>query len=187
MRWTRLFDDLEAQLALQEQADLVGEVAEHTRAERGRVGLDDRLAVMIHCPVALRVQGVGRLAGTVQDVGADWVVLRTSAQAASRSRHVLVTRHAILSLSGLSPRADQRAGLAQRHLDLRHAVRALSRDRSVVRFTDIGGGELTGTIDRVGRDHVDLSDHAEDEPRRAAAVRTVHTVPFAALAIVRQF
>jgi hypothetical protein len=56
----------------------------------------------------------------------------------------------------------------------------------VLRLTDVGGGQQSGTIDRVGRDYVDLADHAADLPRRAEAVRSWHSVPLWALATVRQ-
>lgn len=184
MRWTRLFDDLEAQLAAQERAELLLEVVDSTRSERGRVLWAERLLATTEQPVRVRVRGVGQLTGTVHEVGADWLVLLIAVQGPARRGEVLVPQKAVLSVSGLSPRADQRA--TRRLLDLRLALRALSRDRSVVRVTDVEGGQLTGTIDRVGRDHVDVADHADDIPRRAGAVRAVHTVPLAALATVRQ-
>jgi len=44
---------------------------------------------------------------------------------------------------------------------------------------------LTATIARVGADHLDLAQHAPDEPRRAATVRGVVVVRLGALAMVR--
>lgn len=186
MRWTRLFDDLEAQLAVQERAELLADVAEHTRSERARVHWVERLVATAPGPVGVRVRGVGQVTGTVHEVGSDWFLLLVSVQGPQRRRHVLIPQHAVLSLSGLSGRADQRAGASRRRFDLRQALRALSRDRCLVRVTDVDGGHLTGTIDRVGRDHLDLADHADDEPRRAGAVRTTHTVPSAGVAVLRQ-
>lgn len=186
MRWTRLFDDLEAQLARQERADLALEVAEHVRAERGQVALLDRLLVTAGAQVSLRVRGVGPARGTVAEVGSGWLVLSTPAEGAGRRRALLVPLSAVLMVAGLSPRSDGRDALAQRRLDLRHALRALSRDRAVVRLTDVEGGQVTGTIDRVGLDHLDLADHPDDLPRREPAVRQTHTVPFAAVATIRQ-
>ena len=186
MRWTRLFDDLEAQLAGQERAELALEVAEHVRAERGQVSLLDRLLVSGGAAVSLRVRGVGPVCGTVAEVGSGWLVLRAPAGGADRSRDLLVPLTAVLMATGLPARSDGRDALAQRRLDLRHALRALSRDRAVVRLTDVEGGQVTGTIDRVGLDHLDLADHPDDVPRRGPAVRQTHALPFDAVATVRQ-
>ena len=49
----------------------------------------------------------------------------------------------------------------------------------------LASGEVHGTIDRVGRDHVDLAVHDRGEPRREGAVREVRIVPLAALLLVR--
>lgn len=186
MRWSRLFDDLEAQLAMEERETLRSEVAEHVRAERARLSLVDRLVTGLEAPVSLTVRGSGVLEGRLREVGADWCVLHTGVLGPQRRRDVLVPLAAVLAVTGLPLRADQREGSAQRRLTLRHALRALSRDRAAVRLTDVEGAHLTGTIDRVGLDHLDLADHADDEPRRPRAVRSWQSVPFAALGCVRQ-
>jgi hypothetical protein len=46
------------------------------------------------------------------------------------------------------------------------------------------GPRLVGTIDAVGADHLDLAEHPEGLPRRRENVRTVATVPFAAVVAV---
>src|SRR5258708_1844617 len=42
-----------------------------------------------------------------------------------------------------------------------------------------------GTIDRVGRDRLDLAEHEAGVPRRAAAVGRIRIVPFTELLLVR--
>lgn len=186
MRWSDLFDDLEAQLEALERAEIVGEIAEHTRAERGRVGLTDRLMAMIDAPVELLVAGGERLSGEVAEVAEEWFVVRSRRGRSGRGEEVLVRTHAVLAFQGLGERAQPSGGGVQRRFDLRLALRAVSRDRAVVRVSDMVGGRTIGTIDRVGRDHLDLGVHPEDLPRRATALRTTTVMPFAALATVRR-
>jgi hypothetical protein len=194
MRWQALFDDLEAQLEAAEAAELAGEVAERTRIEHGRVRLGDRLAAAAGSPVGLAVPGHGVVRGRLQDAGADWVLLDdgdagAGGRAAGRAggREVLVPQAALLSVSGL-PRtaaAPDAAGAVGRRLDLRWALRGLARSRAGVVVGLVDGSSLSGTLDRVGADHVDLAEHPAGEARRATAVRGVRLVPLAALAVVR--
>lgn len=182
MRWSRLFDDLEAQLTALDEAELFAEVAEHTRSVRGELVLTDRLAAHLGAPVRLRVRGIGVLEGDLVELGEDWLVVRVAGGHGHRA--ALVPVLSVVGVWGLSGRADPHPGLHQRRLGIRQALRAISRDRQVVRLTDVDGTHTTGTIDRVGRDHLDLADHPEDVPRRAGQVRQAVVVPFWALACV---
>jgi hypothetical protein len=60
----------------------------------------------------------------------------------------------------------------------------MARDRSAVSVITDDGAGLTGTIDRVGADFVEVAEHPLGEPRRAGAVRAVHTVALDAVAVV---
>jgi hypothetical protein len=44
---------------------------------------------------------------------------------------------------------------------------------------------VSGTLDRVGADVVEVSEHGPGEARRRGEVGSVRTVPFSALALVR--
>lgn len=180
-RWHELFGDLEAQLDAAEAAELAGEVADRTRREAGLLSLADRLAVAAGSPVQVRVPGHAPLRGRLLDTGPDWLLLDQDG-----GREALVPAVAMLALTGLSGRtqAPGTGSAVDRRLDLRWALRALARDRSgaSLRLTD--GSVLTGTLDRVGADHVDLAEHPAGEPRRAGAVRQVWTVPVTALSTV---
>lgn len=182
MRWERLFEDLEAVLREQERQELEAEVADRTRRERALLGLQERLTACCRTGAVaeLRVAGVGALRGPVTDVGSDWVLVEERPD-----RPVLVAYPAVRSLV-LPPARLAPTGAVARAFALGAALRAISRDRSVVDVVDLDGHLVTGTVDAVGRDVVDLAEHPADLPRRAANVRAVLTVPFAAVAAVRR-
>lgn len=184
MRWDDLFADLEGQLAAEAARELDAEVADRTRRETARLRLVDRLRAAVEdgVPVTVAVSGLPAPAeGTVTGVGPDWVLVRTAAG------EVLVHLAAVGWLVGLGPRAVEPGseGPVEARFGLGPALRALARDRAHVRVVLVDGTAFGGTLDRVGADHVQLAEHPDDEPRRAAAVRQVRVVPFAALALVR--
>ena len=72
-----------------------------------------------------------------------------------------------------------------RRFGLGYALRGLSRDRAVVALTDVTGTVSTGTIDAVGRDSFDLTEHAPDAVRRPGNVLGSKVVPFAAVVCLR--
>lgn len=182
MRWQQLFEDLSARQETLARVERDLEIAEHTRAERGQVALADRLAAGEGAPVRLRVRGLGEVSGVPLTVGLDWLLLDRG-PAVVAGRELVVPLAAVLAVEGLTRRADGRP----RRLDLRHALRAVSRDRATVRVHLVDGDHLSGTVNRVLADHLDLSRHPDHEPRRAGAVRGLTSLPYAALASVRRF
>lgn len=174
VRWESLFRDLEAQLSAAERADVDAEVAERSRAEWGQVALADRLRAGTGGQVELLLVGGERLSGTCADVAPEWVVVLQG------RTQVLVPLHGLAAVVGPPRAVAPRGGEVLHRLRLGHALRALARDRAAVRLVT-AGGTLTGTIDRVAADHLDLAEHLVGEPRRPGAVRDVVAVPFAAL------
>jgi hypothetical protein len=177
VRWQALFADLEAQFQAEERRELDQEVAERTRRERAAIGLYERLAAAgPSAPLAIRVHGGALiLHGAVADVGEGWVLLSGKGQ-----RPVLVPFSAVLAVSGLALRAAPE--VAGKRFGFGYALRGLSRDRAAVALTDVTGVVTTGTIDAVGADVVDLSEHPGDEPRRQGSVVARRLVPFSAIA-----
>jgi hypothetical protein len=182
MRWQQLFADLTAQFSEAEAAAELAESASRTRAEAGAVTVAGRLGGSVGAEVRLRCRGAGQLAGTLADVGPDWLLLVDE-----RGAESVVAMRAVTSVSGLgrrTSREDEDHGRPRVRFDLRLVLRATARDRSTVTIRTDDGGVLIGTIDRVGADFVELAEHPLGEPRRAAAVRAVHAVALAAVAVV---
>lgn len=178
MRWDRLFEDLEAQAEAEAAAEAWAEVAERSRGEQASVWLADRLRAHVGVELGVLLRGGATVSGACRDVGPEWVVLEEPRGQA------LVPLGAVTSVSGLSRRVAPPAGEVLRRLSLRTALRGLARDRAPVRL-DVDGAELTGTLDRVAADHVDLAMHPVGERRTRAAVREVRAVPLTALLCVR--
>lgn len=179
MRWDRLFDDLEAQLELEESRELDAEVADRTRRERAQLDLQSRLLANQGASVGARL-GSGVLTGTVVDVGPDWLMLEMRPE-----WPVLVSLAALRSVTGLAPGAIATSTVARRFA-LGSALRAVSRDRATVALTDIDARITVGTIDVVGADHLEIAEHASDELRRSSNVVARHLVPFSAIESVRR-
>ena len=182
MRWQRPFADLEAQFEAAEAAADRAETGPRARAEVGALRLADRLRGAIGLPISLRCRGAGQLTGVVADVGTNWLLL-----ADDRGRETVVATAAVLSVGGLVRRTavPEDAGPVQRRMDLRRALRALARDRSTVQVVLEDGELVTGTVDRVGADFVELAEHHLDEPRRVEAVLGVRAVVIDAVVAVR--
>jgi len=181
MRWQQLFADLQAQFEAEGAAEDRAVGASRARAEMGAVDLVRRLRGSVGLPVALRCRGAGAVTGTLIDAGVDWVLLEDE-----QGRSLLVANAAVRTVAGLGRRTTpEETGVVRARMDLRWALRGLARDRSAVQVVLDDGGLLTGTLDRVGADHVDLAEHPADLPRRAEAVQGVCAVVIAAIAVVR--
>jgi hypothetical protein len=146
----------------------------------GRGGDEVQLALVDGGSVAVRIGSAGR----------DWIAGEVTTGAA---RHALVVP--IAAIAGVLPSHDQlQRGLQpappdalpalEARLGLGFVLRDLCRRRSGVEVrTRLGA--LHGTIDRVGRDHLDLAEHDAGEARRDRAVRRIRLVPFDAIVAVR--
>lgn len=182
MRWQGLFADLEGQLEAADAAALAGEVADRSRREAALVRLADRLAPAVGQDLGLHLAPKARVQGRLLDTGQDWLLLQEGGGA-----ELLVPLAAVMGVVGAGSQAQHPAspGPVARRLDLRWALRGLARSRTGVVIGLIDGSRLTGTLDRVGADHVDVAEHGSGEWRRPGAVHQVRLVPIAALAVVR--
>ncbi len=149
VRWDDLFADLAGQLEAELGSEQAGLVAELTRAERAGVALADRLRAH-RGPARLALTDSGSLVGDVRDAGADWLLL-----AAGTQEH-LVPLAAVVAVGGLTERVAPPDRSAVGRLGLTTALRALARDRQVVRVAAVGV-QAVGLVAAVGADHVDLA------------------------------
>lgn len=179
MRWDDLFADLEAQLAAAEAAELTADVDQRLRLELGRTTLVGRLRAAVGHEIALGV-GDQVMHGRIEVVGPDWMLVTSRAE-------TLLPLAAVDWFQGLGrASASGDPGRVWSRLGLRSVLRGLARDRAEVRLHQTAGPPVVGTIDRVGADHLDLAVHPPGEPRRAAVVTAVRTVPLASVrAVVR--
>ncbi len=183
MRWTALFDDLEAQAAQLDHAARAAEVEERTRGEIAALTMWDRARASIGVPLALRLAGGTAVTGTLDRVGRDWWLLD-----AGEGREVLIATAGLAGVTGFGrgTATPGTAGAVEARTSLRQLLRAVTRDRSEVRIELTDGTAVAGTLDRIGGDFVDLAGHPAGEPRRRHEVRDVHLIPLAALAAVRR-
>lgn len=194
MRWQNLFDDLESQLESELAEDEPDLRAEEERLRLGRLTLRDRVRAM-HADdpatsLGVTLRGGERVALRIGALGRDWLAGETDAGVL---RSVIVPLAAVASLDPIGaqleaslrvdPAPEPPTALSAR-LGIAFVLRDLCRRRAAVEL-HVGGERSHGTIDRVGRDHLDLAEHAPGEPRRAGAVARIRIVVFAALDLVR--
>lgn len=205
MRWDDLFDDLESQLEQELGAEDVDVQAEEERLRLGRLTLRDRLSAMTRVgdgvsgglplgsaqEVRLALRD-GQLIGVVLgSLGRDWLVGELRGP---RRGSCLVPFDAI---AAVLPTAEQLARSVQgegasevpvslsARLGLGFVLRDLCRRRASLEVSTVSEERLHGTIDRVGRDHLDLAEHEAGVPRRAAAVTRIRILPLAQLVLLR--
>jgi hypothetical protein len=203
MRWDNLFDDLESQLEQGLGAEEVDLRAEEERLRLGRLTIRDRL-LAVHDSHERGEDYIVRLALTSSEVvpvrpatiGKDWLsgdILDGSkadrqciVPIASIAGMVLDREGVRRSLAPQPAGEMPRGGALAARLGLPFVLRDLCRRRVGVEIVlGSGGAVVTGTIDRVGRDHLDIAVHEPGMPRRESAVSEYRLVPFGALAFVR--
>jgi hypothetical protein len=187
MRWDELFADLEGQLehglgAEEREAEL-----EEERLRIGRASLRDRIAAIAAVPDPLRIRLTdgGAIDLVPRTVGRDWV----SGDLAGTSAQAVLPLPAV---DALLPTADQlrrslepvSLGAVTDRIGLAFVLRDLARRRRGLQLTT-PAGVLTGTIDRVGKDHLDLGVHPADDWRRASAVSRIEVVALSRILLVR--
>ncbi len=184
MRWDHLFDDLSAQLEHELQSEQVDLEQEEERLRIGRLPVRERLVALRRAPgdhgaVTVRLVTGDVLTVRLVTVGRDWFagsvegsgrVVQAAIPIAGVDALLLTPDQAATSLVPVAEASELGA-----RLGLPFLLRDLCRRRTAVTIRT-RASEATGTIDRVGRDHVDLAEHELDQPRRSSVVRRVRVI-----------
>lgn len=202
MRWDKLFDDLESQLEQELASDEVDLRAEEERLRLGRISLRDRLLALERAQgseatssVKMLFAGDRMLEFRPLGFGRDWFsaeLLETSGRRsqcivplAAVTGLVLSRAQVEQSLFALPETPQGAAGALSARLGLGYVLRDLCRRRSAIELRLLSGPTLHGTLDRVGRDHIDLALHEPGSPRRENQVSQYRVIPLSQLELVR--
>jgi hypothetical protein len=196
MRWDKLFDDLETQLERELTAEELDLGVEEERLRLGRLSLRDRLGA-IHgqdagAALLVTIATGEKLRLRPDALGRDWLSAEIEDGSARRSRCILALQSVVaVTLTPTQVRAslesaatDAHSALSQR-LGITFVLRDLCRRRRAVEVVITGGTSIHGTIDRVGRDHLDLAVHEPGTARRDSAVTDYRIVSLERLVLVR--
>lgn len=198
MRWDNLFDDLESQLEQELTAEEVDLQAEEERLRLARLGLRDRLRSLHAAAGAsermlrLSLADGSRITVDPATFGRDWFAGELVEESGRRPQCivsldaiegvVLTGRQVVQSLDHSA--GEESAGALSARLGLQFVLRDLCRRRQAVDLW-LRHGRMHGTIDRVGRDHIDLAVHEAGHPRRESEVSEYRIVRLVQLVLVR--
>lgn len=199
MRWDNLFDDLESQLEGGLRADEADLLVEEERLRLARLSLRERLAALIHAglgtPVRLLLVSGQTADLTPATLGRDWISGELVTEGVARHHAIVpfaglqgvaltreqVSTSIVPAARGAAPEGE---GLSAR-LGLGYVLRDLCRRRSPVNVALTVGGSVHGTVDRVGRDHLDIAVHEAGLPRRESSVSYYRVIPLTVIEMVR--
>lgn len=198
MRWDNLFDDLESQLEQELTAEEVDLQAEEERLRLARLGIRDRLRSLNASPgtgermLRLSLADGSRVTVDPATFGRDWLAGELIEESGRRPQCIVsldAIEGVVLSGSQVIPSLDrsggeESTGALSARLGLQFVLRDLCRRRQAVDLW-LRHGRMHGTIDRVGRDHIDLAVHEPGHPRRESEVSEYRIVRLSQLMLVR--
>lgn len=199
MRWDNLFDDLESQLEHGLTAEEIDLQAEEERLRLARMSLRERILSLYESGEAsgsstIRMQLIGGATIVVRPLsfGKDWFSAELVEEAQRHSQCIVPlaavaglllgreqVRFSLLASSG----PESGRGLSAR-LGVAFVLRDLCRRRRAIEL-HLAEGVVHGTIDRVGRDHLDLAVHEPGSPRRENEVSHYRVIPLGQVLLVR--
>ncbi len=185
-RLLELFDDLEQQAQALALSKRDVDVVELSRAAYAEVDLAGRLHASVGLCVVLTVTGVGAVPGRLAQVGTGWcLVTGTGAAGSTADAERIIVLAALLAATGLSPRATTPAARDLRAaLGLGSVLRRLAEAGRPVDLVLLDGSRLTGVLQRVGGDFVEVAPLGAGRAGAPVAVPVV--VPVAAVALLQR-
>jgi len=197
MRWERLFQDLEDQLQRETDAELEDIARDEERLRIARLPLIERVREFLSepgsSPSVLMSVSQAVLECTVIRCGRDWMLVQVQ-QPLAHSGTVLIPVTALRSVridtrtvsEASRPRRNGTTGKTRQlspEIAFTFVLRDLCRRRRHVTVTG-DDGETSGTIERVGKDHVDIAIHPAGLSRSAYAVSHVAIIPLNRIGLV---
>lgn len=197
MRWERLFQDLEDQLDRETDAELEDIARDEERLRIARMSLMERVRDFLGQPreVPELLISVSQLilSSAVIRCGRDWMLVQVREPmslagtalvpiTAVRSIRIGATRDNELRRHSGDALAETQRGLTS-EIALTFVLRDLCRRRRHVTLR-CGLSETSGTIERVGKDHMDIAVHSARLPRSAQPVSHVEIVPLVRIDLI---
>lgn len=166
MRWDSLFDDLEAQMAEQDRAQMRDEISENIRIERSTAELIHTLSRFQGQELTIHLSGESEVRATLGPIAVDYLCLE------SESTQWVITNRVIQSISLPSKNG---AGIDRRRqiksIRFSSVIRSLLRDRSRCQVYGHDGRALAeGTLAQVAKDYLMIAVHPRDEFARAGDI-----------------
>jgi hypothetical protein len=175
----RVFEELEAEFEAGLRREAEQEAVAAIRAQMGATTLWQQLARRTGTEVVARA-GSRAIRGILLASYPDFLVLKDQ----QGGQHLVRGQAASLALPPGQAALQPVPGDAAHRFGLALALRELARRREPVRVELLDGNTVTGTIEAVGSDYLELAEHEVGEARRETAVRARRFAAFAAIAFV---
>jgi hypothetical protein len=195
VRWDELFDDLEGQLEHELNAESGDLRAEEERLRLGRLSVRSRLVSLaggsgtdFGAVLRLVLQSGDTILIRARTFGRDWVAADLLGGAGGQCVLPLDAIAAVILATGdiehsLDSESESASRVVER-IGLPFVLRDLCRRRKSVELNTTTG-ILTGTIDRVGRDHIDVAVHAPGTLRRSREIEQYRIVPLQQIRLIK--
>ncbi len=194
VQWDHLFEDLADQFAAEREEAEQRAAIDDERLRIARLTVRDRLAALAAGiqpgeRIGLQLHSDERIDVVPVEFGADWFGAELIGfEGCYGACLVPLTGIAALLLTrdqverSLAPQSS-RPSVTDR-LSIHIALRDLARRRTVCELATAAGA-ITGTIDRVARDHLDIAVHDSETVRRNRSVQVTRIVPLRDILLVR--
>lgn len=179
--YDRILDHIEIRDAAARRFERQAEAAEALRAAAGQLKLWQQLTRLTGTPITVQTSNV-RVAGHLDSSHPDFVTVSCGLGWTHLVR--LDAGTTVSTPPGARPTGPVAGGNFARRWRLQLAALQLERCRAPVRVVLAGGALATGTIDQVGKDYLQLTEHPLGEVRRTHAITARSYLPLTAVAVI---